>query len=162
MRWGRVGRYARAPGMSRRILRGFRPEVMADRRAAQNLSRGELARQAGVSTGAVAKWETGRSTPAVDTLARVAAVLGLPMTDLIDIPENERFLGDLRALAGLTQPQLAARIGFSSSTVADLERGHAVLTDVQEERIAAAVGSSRDDVREAYERVRTRPSGVRP
>ena len=155
-------RYARAPGMSRRILRGFRPEVITEHRATQGLSRGELARQAGVSTGAVAKWETGRSTPAVDTLARVAGVLGLEMTDLIDIPENERFLGDLRALAGLTQPQLAARIGFSSSTVADLERGHAILTEVQEERIAAAVAATRDEVRKAYERVRTRPGGVRP
>ena len=157
-----MSRYVRAPGMSRRILRGFRPEVMADRRAAQGLSRGELARQTGVSTGAVAKWETGRSTPAVDTLARVAAVLGLAMTELIDVPETERFLGDLRALAGLTQPQLAARIGFSSSTVADLERGHAILTDVQEQRIAAAVGVAPGDVRRAYERVRTRPSGTRP
>ena len=157
-----MNRYVRAPGMSRRILRGFRPEVMADRRAAQGLSRGELARQVGVSTAAVAKWETGRSTPAVDTLARVAAVLGLGMTDLIAIPVSERFLGDLRALAGLTQPQLAACIGFSSSTVADLERGHAILTDVQEERIATAVGATRDDVRNAFERVRNRPSGVRP
>lgn len=148
--------------MSRRILRGFRPEVLVDRRVAQGLSRGELARQVGVSTGAVAKWETGRSTPAVDTLARVASVLGLGMADLISVPDGERFLGDLRALAGLTQPQLAARIGFSSSTVADLERGHAILTDVQEERIAAAVAATRDDVRKAYKRVRTRPSGVRP
>ncbi|WP_052689190.1 helix-turn-helix domain-containing protein [Williamsia herbipolensis] len=148
--------------MSRRILRGFRPEIMADRRIAQGLSRGELARQAGVSTGAVAKWETGRSTPAVDTLARVATVLGVSMQDLIVVPAHERYLGDFRSLAGLTQPQLAARIGFSSSTVADLERGHAILTDVQEERIAGAVGASRAEVRAAYDRVRNRPPGARP
>lgn len=148
--------------MSRRILRGFRPKVMADRRVAAGLSRGELARLVGVSTSAIDSWESERSTPAVDTLARVAQVLDAPLADLIVVSPGERFLGDLRALAGLTQPQLAARIGFSTTTVASLERGQAVLTDLQAFRISEAVDADVDEVRAAYQRVRTRPRGVRP
>ncbi|MEU3475887.1 helix-turn-helix transcriptional regulator [Rhodococcus sp. NPDC006774] len=148
--------------MSRRILRGFRPERLIEIRKAQGFSsRGELARQVGVSASAVAKWESGQATPGVDTLARVAAVLSVSMATFIDIPSDQLYLGDLRALAGLTQPQLAARIGFSSATVADLERGHATLSDDHVARLIDVLGTDEHTVRAAYRRVRERPPNTR-
>lgn len=148
--------------MSRRILRGFKPERLVEHRKAQGFSsRGELARQVGISASAVAKWESGQTTPGVDILARVAAVLDVPMTTFIDIPADELYLGDLRALAGFTQPQLAARIGISSATVADLERGHATLSDGHVARLVTVLNVDEETVRAAYRRVRHRPPNTR-
>lgn len=159
--YGKVTIHARVPGMSRRVLRGFRPEKVVELREIAGFTRGDLARLVDVSSGAVAKWETGRSTPSVDTLARVAALLHTTVEAFIDIPADERFLGDLRALAGLTQPQLAAETGYSSSTIAQLEKGQARLTPSQAGRIAAAIDSTVPDVQAAYARTRSRPPGTR-
>ena len=155
-------RHVRVPGMSRRILRGFVPGEVANHRQAHGMSRGELARLIGVSTGAVGGWERGETTPQVDTLKSVADLLHVPMEEFIQIPEDERFLGDLRALRGMTQPQLAKILPVSMTTLAQLERGEAKLTDAVAQSIAKALELPVNTVIEAYERVRDRPRNTRP
>ena len=164
--------------MSRRILRGFDRSALVAARNRIGLGPAELARIADVSAGAVYSWERGDAAPGVDTLARVAKALGVPITELVRIPEGERFLGDLRVMAGLTQPQLAKMSGMSTSSLAQLERGQARIKTEVAQRIADALSSKFEgdsdlvafgaspvtvqQVLDAHERVRTRPPHTRP
>jgi transcriptional regulator with XRE-family HTH domain len=143
-------------------LRGFVPSQIAKYRQAHGMSRGELARLIGVSTGAVGGWERGETTPQVDTLKSVAELFQVPMEAFIQIPQEERFLGDLRALRGMTQPQMAKMLPISMTTLAQLERGEARLTDQTAQSIANVLELPSDTVMEAYERVRGRPRNTRP
>ncbi|NKW34484.1 helix-turn-helix domain-containing protein [Rhodococcus hoagii] len=129
--------------MSRRILRGFDRSAFVTARDRVGLGPAELARIADVSAGAVYSWERGDATPGVDTLARVARALRIPIAELVPIPEDERFLGDLRVLAGLTQPQLAKLSGMSTSSLAQLERGQARIKVEVAQRIADACRRTR-------------------
>ncbi|MFD4268140.1 helix-turn-helix transcriptional regulator [Rhodococcus sp. NPDC058481] len=148
--------------MSRRILRGFNPAALEQARKERRLSRAELGRLAEVSTTAVLYWETGRSVPQVDTLTRVVRVLEIPVEQVVNIEPNERYLGDLRVVAGLTQPQLAASIGISTTSLATLERGQSRLKETVATRLAKALDTSVQDVTDAYERTRTRPPHTSP
>lgn len=65
----------------------YRPGVSADggdllRRArqARGLTQGQLAERAGTSQEQVSRWESGRRSPTVETLARLLAVLGFELT----------------------------------------------------------------------------------
>ncbi|WP_268236727.1 helix-turn-helix transcriptional regulator [Rhodococcoides trifolii] len=142
------------------MLRGFRPERLVEARLEKGLSRGDVARSVGVSIGAVGSWETGRATPQVDSLARTVEVLGLPIEAVIVVPESERYLSDLRALRGLVQPNLAATVGISTSSLASIERGEAPLSDGVAAKLASALAVELDVVERAYERARDRPIGV--
>lgn len=77
-------------------MRGFSPASLEVARKAKKLTRGELGRLAEVSPAAVLSWEVGKASPQVDYLARVVNVLGITMDDVVLIPRNERYLGDLR------------------------------------------------------------------
>jgi transcriptional regulator with XRE-family HTH domain len=162
--------------MSRRILRGFDRSALLAAREDAKLGPAEVARLADVSAGAVYSWERGDSTPSVDTLSRVAVVLGVPISELVPIPEDELYLGDLRVLAGLTQPQLAKKAEISTSSLAQLERGQARLKPELAQRIADALSPPRkgepaelarpkvsvEQVIAAHARVRNRPPHTRP
>lgn len=147
--------------MTRRPLRGFDRERMIELRTEKGYTRGDLARFAEVSVAAVRSWESGQATPQVDRLARVANALEVPMSDLVQIPPHERYLGDLRIQAGLTQPQLAREVGISTASLSSLELGETVLRESVAERLGKALGLETAEVRAAYERSRTRPPGTR-
>ncbi|NKR30055.1 helix-turn-helix domain-containing protein [Rhodococcus hoagii] len=158
--------------MSRRILRGFDRSALVAARVRAKLGPAEVARLADVSAGAVYSWERGDATPGVDTLSRVARVLRVPIRDLVPIPDDELYLGDLRVLAGLTQPALAKKAGMSTSSLAQLERGQARLKVDVAQRIADALSPddgaaerpavSVEQVIAAHDRVRNRPPHTRP
>ncbi|MGN0040492.1 helix-turn-helix transcriptional regulator [Rhodococcus sp. (in: high G+C Gram-positive bacteria)] len=147
--------------MTRRPLRGFDRERLIDLRTEKGYTRGDLARFAEVSVAAVRSWESGQATPQVDRLARVANALEVPLSDLVRIPPHERYLGDLRVQAGLTQPQLALEIGISTASLSSLELGETALRESVAERLGKALGLGTAEVRAAYERSRTRPPGTR-
>ena len=155
-----MANHVRVPRMSRRVLRGFSAARLEDLRKNARLTRGELARLAGVSLSTVQSWETGRAMPQVDSLAKVAAVLDVPISRLVLVEPDKRHLGDLRVLAGLTQPQLAARISLSTTSLSSVELGQAGLTDEVANRIAKALDLPVQTVVDAYERTRTRPKNA--
>ncbi|RRQ26163.1 XRE family transcriptional regulator [Rhodococcus sp. Eu-32] len=148
--------------MSRRILRGFsRDEFVSCRERAGFPSRADLARAADISVGAVYAWETGSATPQVDTLLKVAAVMGVSISDLVVVAENDRHLGDLRVFAGLTQPQLAKAVGMSTTALGALERAEvARLRPDVAAKLAEALDRTVGEIEAAYERTRKRPPGV--
>lgn len=151
---------ARNLSVSRRVMRGFSPERLTRIRAERNFSLSDLARLANIGRSTVHHWETGHATPQVDLLARAAETLGVSIGDLVHVPENERFPGDLRILMGLTQPQLGAQTGIPTATVGAIERGEAVLTEDYAARLAAAVNVPLEVYRAAHDRVRNRPPGT--
>ncbi|AEF43094.1 helix-turn-helix domain-containing protein [Hoyosella subflava] len=149
--------------MSRRVMRGFRGERLREMREACGISQQDLARMADLSAGLiVGRWENGERSPQVDLLARVARVLNKPIEYFVDISPEERFLGDLRILRGLTQPALAARIGISTGSLAELERGQKRLPPEVAQRLAGVLDFPVEAVIAAHEAVRTRPPGTPP
>lgn len=140
-------------------MRGFNPETFRELRVSGGFTRGDLARLAEISTATIGAWESGRRRPQVDTLARAAKMLGQTMAAVVVIPPDGRYLGDLRVLAGMTQPQLAVVAGMSTAQLGALERGEVTLTDSAAANIATALRSTPRDVRAAWDRARTRPAG---
>lgn len=146
--------------MGRRELRGFNPEALAARREKLGMARQDVARLAEVSTKTIWSWETGAKSPQIDRLARVAKALRTTPAAFIAVPKGQRTLADLRAMAGLTQPQLARDAGMSTTALQDLERAETRLTDHKAELLAHALGLTPEIVRAAYERARVRPPGA--
>ncbi|MHA4854738.1 MULTISPECIES: helix-turn-helix transcriptional regulator [Rhodococcus] len=146
--------------MSRRVMRGFDPSRLKARRERSGLSRPELARVAGIGHATLYQWETGATSPQVDLLKRVADALGAKISDIVIVPEAERLPGDWRVLAGLLQPQLGKLAEVSTTTVAQVERGQAALTEDNARKLSAALGVSESVYRAAYERARNRPAGT--
>lgn len=144
-------------------MRGFRGERLRELREARGISQQDLARMADLSAGlVVGRWENGERTPQIDLLARVAEVLGEPIEHFVEISPDERFLGDLRILRGLTQPALAARLGINTATLAELERGQRRLRPEIAQRLADVLAFPVETVVAAHEAVRSRPPGTPP
>ncbi len=59
-------------------------------REGRGLTREDLAFEAGIAVGSLARLELGNGSPSWDTLGRVAAALGLPVSGLADAVEDER------------------------------------------------------------------------
>lgn len=146
--------------MSRRILRGFDPQLLATAREATGLSRADLARVAGVGISTIRQWETGLKSPQVDKLALVANAVGVPISALVAVPVEQRFPGDWRVLAGLTQPQLGVLAGLTTSMIGQIERGEGALTESSARKIAQALGISVAELRAAHERAHLREPGT--
>lgn len=146
--------------MSRRVLRGFSPTEFADTRRRRGLSVGELARLADVGVSTIHSWESGRSTPQVDLLARVMRILDAPITQVVVIEPANRYPGDWRVIKGLTQPELAAAAKVSTSTLRGIERAEFALTETNATTLAGLLGISVDEYQHCYNRARQRPPGT--
>lgn len=152
----------RTEQVSRRASRGFDRKRFTELRKKRGISRSTLARLAGLSVSTINRWESGSRGPQVNTLKAVADVMGLTMSDLIDVPRDERFPGDWRVLAGLTQPQLGKIAGLETNQISAIERGEIELTEELAGKLAPALGIDAAELRACYERSRTRPEGVEP
>lgn len=146
--------------LSRRILRGFDREAFARTRARAGFEIGDLGRLADVGATTIYGWERGTRTPQVDTLARVAEVLGVSLEDLIAVAPEERTLADLRNLAGLTQPQLGLKAGIRTTALSKVERAEVPLSAERETALAQVLGLEVTVIREAYARAKARPPGT--
>lgn len=149
-----------AEHVSRRVIRGFRPQGLRAARKAAELKVADLARLARIGVATIERWEAGSTSPQIDKLAAVAKVLTVEIDELIDIPADQRFPGDWRNLIGLTQPQLGAQAGLDTSTVGRIERGETDLTDKTAVPLAAALGIDVAELRASHERARNRPAGT--
>ena len=70
-------------------------EAIRFHRERKGLTRTQLGAQAGCSEQSVALWETGRRTPRLEALGRIAAVLGVEVPELVkgdepNVPPAER------------------------------------------------------------------------
>lgn len=120
----------------------------------------ELARLTGVPASTIYAWEKGKFTPQIDKLAAVMKVLDSPIEAVVDIPPQDRFPGDWRALSGLTQPQLAAEADVSRSVLQRIESGETPPTDAQAVALSQLLGTDKDEYRAAWLRAKERPPGM--
>ncbi|CAG7633060.1 helix-turn-helix transcriptional regulator [Rhodococcus opacus] len=141
-------------------MRGFQPDQLEKARRSAGVSQRELARLARLNADTIRRWELGDSSPQVDLLARVTAAIGVPISDLVKVPEGDRYPGDWRILRGLTQPQLGAAAGVTTQIVGSVERGEISLSDNVARKLSAALQIPESELRASYERVRTRPAGT--
>lgn len=99
-------------------------EALKAARERAGITQQELARLVGVAGGErVSMWELGTATPRVETLARLAGVLGLEIQALLppeDVPSDFR---RLRLLAGLTTTTLARLSNISPTTIGRWDAG---------------------------------------
>jgi transcriptional regulator with XRE-family HTH domain len=146
--------------VTRRVTRGFRPDLLASARAKSGMAVVDLARLAQVPAQTIRDWEAGRTTPQIDTLTKVAAVLKKPISSLVTVPRNRRKISDLRFLKGLTQPKLARTIGIPTSSYGEIERAMRPIPDPLAPPLAAALGVSPDELDAAWQRARDRPPGT--
>lgn len=146
----------RASPVSRRVMRGFSPESLVAARRSMGISRAELARRAGIGETTIRRWEKADSSPQVDLLATVVVELGLEISDVVQVPKDERFPGDWRVLKGLTQPQLGGQAGVRTPIVGGVERGEISLSDVVAARLARTLGISVEELRASHFRARNR------
>ena len=81
-------------------------------RQAAGLSQEKLAERLGLTRQAVTKWETGQSAPSTENLLRLAEVLGVPVTALLDAsaPEQQMQADQIYALQKAQVRQGAAEI----------------------------------------------------
>ena len=121
------------------------------------LTQHDLAYEIGVAGGErVSRWERGASEPRPAVLHRVAAVLGVQVSQLLVSPQSEPDLRRLRVLAGLSARQVAEQAHVSLPTYARWEAGSferlpsaaslqalAKALDVSVEAVTAAVESTR-------------------
>ncbi|WP_299577442.1 helix-turn-helix transcriptional regulator [uncultured Williamsia sp.] len=146
--------------MSRRVMRGFSPAALREAREAANISQADLARLAGVGRATLYHWEAGKATPQVDVLVKVVARLGISIADIVRVPVDERFPGDLRVLRGMTQPQLGKAAGVSTAMVGAIERGEVDPTDAVAQAIARELGVTTAELAAAHARAKARPPGT--
>lgn len=138
--------------MLRPPVRGFNRFVLAERRKAAKLSIAELGQRTEISGSVLSRWETGKASPRPDLLRRVADALGISTSDLVDTPENERTLSDLRSLAGYSQRALAHHLDIPFKTLERLEKGFIDLDDERAEKLAVALEVDVIELVEAYRR----------
>ena len=89
--------------------------------------------------GPISAYENGARRPDVQTLARIARQLEVDPVDLLE-PGTPLTLEILRIRTGLTQAQLADRLGMSRTWWAAVETGNLALQAEQVDRVADALG----------------------
>lgn len=101
------------------------------------LTQQELADKVGVSRTQVVRWERGPYNVRLDRLKRIAEVLNVEWTSLIDNEVSR--IAIARANAGLTQQELADKIGVKTTQVARWEKSFNHIQPDALKRIAKAL-----------------------
>ena len=117
-----------------RIARGFRTQQ-------------QFAEFLGCSRSAVSTWETSAGLPRPDMLARIAAALSVPVSELIEECGGPS-LRSLRAAAGLRAVDVAGVLSILPSTYCDVETGRQAIPARWFPVLASAFGKPERIVRE--------------
>ncbi|CAM3437117.1 helix-turn-helix transcriptional regulator [Tsukamurella hominis] len=112
------------------------------------LSVGELAKASGVGVSSIQAWEAGTRRPTVQKLRALMAALGGTIGDVM--PEVAVTLAERRAAAGLSQAELAERLGVDQATVSQAERGLTRPGAELRRRLGAEFGLSDAEVMAAW------------
>jgi transcriptional regulator with XRE-family HTH domain len=119
----------------------FDPQLLRRRRAAAGLTQEQLAVAAELDATAVSHYEAGRRRPDAAVLRRLAAALEVAVADLLRTEPaagEAPSLSTLRRQAGLSQAEVAERLGIRANTYSKIERGATGL--IAPARVAALAG----------------------
>lgn len=100
-------------------------------RVENHMTQKELGEKAGIDPSTIRKYESGRLNPKIGTLRKIADALGCKVTDLDDNFDEEipspalvmQKIHECRMAAGLTQQELAEKVGLDGATIGKYERG---------------------------------------
>ena len=121
-------------------------------REAAGLSVTDLAKQSGISRGAISQWENGISTPSVARLTAVLAVLDSHASEVLDVVPTDFDLRTLRILSGLTRSDVATFLKLSESGWGDIERGTTPLSVARIEPLSTLLGTDQTTIVRAAQR----------
>ena len=129
-------------------------EFLANRRIELGLSQGKVAEALGYSAQTISLWEKGKGAPSLPIWGKLAALYQLDLEGLLldkESKANENcgskefdpasfgpFLRSLRKKEGLTQAELAERIGVPSNAIIRFEQGSS-FPDLEEFKALAAL-----------------------
>lgn len=145
-------------------IQQFRGDLLRAKREDRGWSRDQLAVVAGITPATARKAEEGAGRPSPRVVRALAAALSVSVDELAPV-EGPLSLRELRARTGLTQKDVAKKVGVSTGMVSKVERGRhgvkepgkwAVAYGVSRDRWADAWGVSRELQRE-HIRARSRP-----
>jgi transcriptional regulator with XRE-family HTH domain len=142
--------------MTRWSVAGFRRDKMRSARRSAGLSRADLAAIIDCAESTVRGWEDGTAVPHGPYLRNLADALGITVPGLLDEPDADLTLGDLRARAGLLQADAAAGLGVSVPTLSETERGNRPVPDERISALASLYGVPVEQVRRAARVTRER------
>ena len=128
--------------VGRPSMTAFRPDELKRRRIHAGLTQEAAAELLGVSRWTYRHWEGGQHAPLAQRLPGIAEMLDCDVVDLVSMPTT---LAEYRTVAGLTQADVAARLGVSRHTVAAWEQGHMPIAAKHHEALAAALGLSANE-----------------
>ncbi len=146
--------------MSRRVSRGFDCARLSALLAAAGMTRSDIARLADISAHTLSAWVNRGVTPDIERLTRVCAVLGAKVTDVVIVDDADCMPSDLRIRRGLTQVQLGAAAGLSTTVVSGFERAETRWSPRKAAKLAPVLGVSVEQLHEAWQRARARPAGA--
>jgi transcriptional regulator with XRE-family HTH domain len=133
-------------------VRGFDPEALVRLRKERGLSHDALAERTGWGRPNIIRWEKGRRRPSPAMLLAIADALQVEPAELTSISLANAELVDLRALAGLTQEQVARAAGIPKPTYALIEHCQLPLEPALVDRLASIFGVTSRDVQRAHYR----------
>ena len=141
---------------------GFSAARLRDALERAGMKPAALAREAAAPRSDISKYLAGSASPQPPRLAALAAALGVPAAALLEFPPGGPGLAHLRAVAGLTQAQLATLAGIGLKRYEAGELGQRPLSGEDITRTAAAVGVAARQIHDAHQRdiVRARERGL--
>src|SRR5689334_16388517 len=94
-------------------------ELVREARKRAGLSQGELAERAATTQSAIARLESGRSTPSLETVERLMRLCGFQL--IVELaPYDDSDIRQAEALNGLTPDQRARRLGRTVNRLAQM------------------------------------------
>ncbi len=138
-----AGRYATMGTVGRPSMTAFRHDELRRRRIHAGLTQEAAAELLGVSRWTYRHWEGGQHAPLAERLPQIAAALDCDVADLVEPPTT---LADYRTVSGLTQADVADRLGVSRYTVAAWEQGRMPIAAKHHDPLAVVLGLAVDEL----------------
>ena len=126
-------------------------------RILRGMSQTELGRSVGVSFRTVSKWETGAFFPQLSLVPKLAKVFGVSELDLLYPVEDgvgaslplEKVVKEikrLRLIRGMSQQELAEKVGVRVLTISRIERGETRFNMRRLPKFAEALGVTEEEL----------------
>lgn len=113
----------------------------------------------GLGVNMISGMRTGKKTPSLEALARIAALFNKPVADFLDLPPTADWtLRHYRLAAGLTQAAVAQQLGVDSSAVSKWELQRSRPPEGTVASLAALYGTTSSELGQVIDRAHDGPA----
>lgn len=113
----------------------------------------EASKQLGLDATTISRLRTGKKTPSMEVLTRIASRFNRPVKDFLDLPPTNQWgLLHYRLAAGLTQSAVAEQLGVGPSAVSKWELRRSRPTENAVTNLAALYGTTPHELHQAIDR----------